>query len=77
MTRIDKPALLKRLFDMSAQYSGQIVSYRKLQGHLQDAETPQRSPATSICSTPRASSVHSPGSRRRPTAADFRPSSMC
>ena len=37
MTRIDKPALLKRLFDMSAQYSGQIVSYRKLQGHLQDA----------------------------------------
>ncbi len=37
MTRIDKPALLKRLFDMSAEYSGQIVSYRKLQGHLQDA----------------------------------------
>ena len=36
MTRITKPALLKRLFDMSAQYSGQIVSYRKLQGHLQD-----------------------------------------
>ena len=37
MTRIDKPVLLKRLFDMSAQYSGQIVSYRKLQGQLQDA----------------------------------------
>ena len=37
MTRIDKPALLKRLFDMSAQYSGQIVSYRKLQGQLPDA----------------------------------------
>ena len=37
MTRITKPALLKRLFDMSARYSGQIVSYRKLQGHLQDA----------------------------------------
>ena len=37
MTRIDKPTLLKRLFDMSAQYSGQIVSFRKLQGHLQDA----------------------------------------
>ena len=37
MTRIDKPALLKRLFDMSALYSGQIVSYRKLQGQLQDA----------------------------------------
>lgn len=37
LTRVDKPALMKRLFEMSAHYSGQIVSLTKLVGHLQDA----------------------------------------
>ncbi len=37
MQRVDKPALLKRLFEVGATSSGQILSYRKLQGQLQDA----------------------------------------
>ncbi len=37
LTRVDKPALMKRLFEMSALYSGQIVSFTKLLGRLQDA----------------------------------------
>ena len=37
MTRVDKPALLKRLFDVGSAYSGQILSYNKLLGQLQDA----------------------------------------
>ena len=37
MTRVDKPALLRRLFDAASDYSGQIVSYSKLLGQLQDA----------------------------------------
>ncbi len=37
MVRVDKPELLKRLFNLSARYSGQQVSYTKLQGHLQEA----------------------------------------
>ena len=37
MTRIDKPALLKRLFELGAVYSGQILSYNKMLGQLQDA----------------------------------------
>lgn len=37
LTRVDKPALMKRLFEMSAHYSGQMVSFTKLLGHLQDA----------------------------------------
>ena len=37
MTRVDKPALLRRLFDMGAQFSGQVLSYNKMLGHLQDA----------------------------------------
>ena len=37
MTRVDKPALLKRLFELGAAYSGQILSYTKMQGQLQDA----------------------------------------
>jgi len=36
-TRVDKPALLRRLFELACLYSGQIVSYQKLQGRLQDA----------------------------------------
>ena len=37
MTRVDKPALLKRLFELGARYSGQLLSYTKLLGQLQDA----------------------------------------
>ncbi len=37
LTRIDKPALLKNLFELGSQYSGQILSYTKIQGQLQDA----------------------------------------
>ena len=37
MTRIDKPALLRQLFHIGSSYSGQIVSYQKLVGQLQDA----------------------------------------
>ena len=37
MQRVDKPALLKRVFQLSADYSGQILSYNKMIGQLQDA----------------------------------------
>ena len=37
MQRVDKPALLKRLFELGAGYSGQILSYNKMLGQLQDA----------------------------------------
>ena len=37
LERVDKPALLKKLFEYGADYSGQILSYNKMQGQLQDA----------------------------------------
>ncbi len=37
LTRVDKPALLKRLFELGSIYSGQIVSLTKLIGEMQDA----------------------------------------
>jgi predicted AAA+ superfamily ATPase len=37
LTRIDKPALLRNLFDMGCIFSGQVLSFTKLQGQLQDA----------------------------------------
>ena len=37
LTRIDKPALLKRLFEFGCLFSGQILSYTKVLGQLQDA----------------------------------------
>ena len=37
LTRVDKPALMKKLFELGCLYSGQILSYTKLQGQLQDA----------------------------------------
>ena len=37
MTRVDKPALLKQLFELGADYSGQILPYNKMLGQLQDA----------------------------------------
>jgi hypothetical protein len=37
LMRVDKPALLRRLFDLGCRYSGQILSYTKMLGHLQEA----------------------------------------
>lgn len=37
MTRVDKPALLKQLFHLGCEYSGQLLSYTKMLGQLQDA----------------------------------------
>ena len=37
LTRVDKPSLMRALMDLAPDYSGQIVSYRKLQGQLDDA----------------------------------------
>jgi predicted AAA+ superfamily ATPase len=37
LTRVDKPALLKRLFEIGCLYSGQIIAFNKLLGDLQDA----------------------------------------
>lgn len=36
-TRVDKPALLRRLFELACRYSGQILSYTKMLGQLHDA----------------------------------------
>ena len=36
MTRVEKPALLRRLFHLGCTYSGQILSYQKMVGQLQD-----------------------------------------
>ncbi len=37
LTRVDKPALLRQLFRLGCEYSGQILSYQKMLGQLQDA----------------------------------------
>ena len=37
LTRVDKPALMKRLFELGCTYSGQILSYTKIMGQLTDA----------------------------------------
>jgi predicted AAA+ superfamily ATPase len=37
MTRVDKPALLRRLFYLGCEYSGQILSYQKMLGQLHGA----------------------------------------
>ncbi|HRP34205.1 MAG TPA: DUF4143 domain-containing protein [Agriterribacter sp.] len=37
LTRVDKPALMKRLFETGCLSSGQILSYTKMLGQLQDA----------------------------------------
>lgn len=36
-TRIDKPILFRRLFQLACDYSGQILSFQKMIGQLQDA----------------------------------------
>ncbi len=37
LSRVDKPALLRRVFDLACRYSGQILSYTKMLGQLHDA----------------------------------------
>ena len=37
MARVDKPALLRQLFELSCEYSGQILAYNKMLGQMQDA----------------------------------------
>lgn len=37
MNKIDKPALLRLLFELGCQYSGKILSYQKMLGQLTDA----------------------------------------
>lgn len=36
LSRVDKPALLRRLFQLGCSYSGQVLSYTKMIGQLQD-----------------------------------------
>lgn len=37
LSRVDKPALLRRLFEFGCLYSGQLLSYNKMLGQLVDA----------------------------------------
>lgn len=37
LTRVEKPSLMRAPMDLAPDYSGQVVSYRKLQGQLDDA----------------------------------------
>ena len=37
LKRVDKPALLRRLFHLGCDYSGQVLAYQKMLGQLQDA----------------------------------------
>ena len=37
LTRVHKPALLRQLFRLGCDYSGQVLSYQKMLGQLQDA----------------------------------------
>jgi predicted AAA+ superfamily ATPase len=36
LTRVDKPALLRRLFELASRYSGQVLSYTKMLGQLHE-----------------------------------------
>ena len=37
LTRVDKPALLRQLFQLGCQHSGQVLAYNKMLGQLQDS----------------------------------------
>lgn len=37
MTQVNKPALLRRLFELGCAYSGRVLSYQKMTGQLQEA----------------------------------------
>jgi predicted AAA+ superfamily ATPase len=55
-TRVDKPALLRQVFALACAYSGQVLSYTKMLGQLQDAGN-----TTTLAHTP---SSANPGSSR-------------
>ncbi|MBP7931029.1 MAG: ATP-binding protein, partial [Chitinophagaceae bacterium] len=38
LTRVDKPALMRRLFELGCLYSSQVLSYTKMLGQLKDAK---------------------------------------
>jgi uncharacterized protein len=40
LSRVDKRAMLRRLFALACRHSGQILSYTKMLGQLQDAVAP-------------------------------------
>ena len=78
LTRVDKPALLRRLFELACRYSGQVLSYTKMLGQLQDAGNTttlahylellggagMADRARQVCrATPRASAARAPSSR--------------
>lgn len=37
LSRVDKPALLRRVFELACRYSGQVLAYNKMLGQLRDA----------------------------------------
>ncbi len=37
LTRVDKPAMMKRLFELGSSYSGQVLSFTKILGQLTEA----------------------------------------
>ncbi|MCL4324928.1 MAG: ATP-binding protein [Candidatus Thermoplasmatota archaeon] len=37
LSRVEKPALLRQLLQLGCAYSGQVLSFQKMMGHLQDA----------------------------------------
>ena len=37
LSRVDKPALLRRMLELACRYSGQVLSYTTMLGQLQDA----------------------------------------
>ena len=37
LTRVDKPVLMRRLFELGCRFSGQVLSYTKMLGQLHDA----------------------------------------
>ena len=49
LSRVDKPALLRRLFELACRYSGQVLSYTKMLGQLQDAGNTTTLATTSTC----------------------------
>ena len=73
MTRVDKPALLRRLFELGCRYSGQVLSYTKMLGQLQDAGNPPRWRTTSSCSAAPGCSRASRSTRRGRSSARLEP----
>jgi hypothetical protein len=54
MVPVQKPALLRRVFDLACVYSGQILSYQKMLGQLDDAGNTTTLAPTSTCSKAQA-----------------------